>query len=72
MDTADTGDTGQHNTEPPHSWNDGHDHVSASQLASESGGLSCNSIPIKPIIGMLGVIVLILFMRQFDKRTNYY
>ena len=68
MDTADTGkDTGF-----IHYWDDEHNHQSASEIANEKGGFSCNQIGIKPIVGLLVVALIILFIRQIDKRTNYY
>ena len=68
----DTADTGNEDTGFQHYWNDGHDHRSASELANEPGGIGCESLGLKPIIGLIVVALFILFIRQFDKRTNYY
>jgi len=67
----DTGDTAK-DTGFVHYWNDGHGHQSASEIANEKGGFSCNQIGFKPVIGLLVVALIILCIRQFDKRTNYY
>ena len=67
----DTGDTGK-DTGFQHYWSDEHGHVSASELANETGGFGCNQIGFKPLVGLLVVVLIILCIRQFNKRTNYY
>lgn len=72
MDTSDTGDTGkeeEEDTEFQHYWNDGHNHVSASELAGETGGISCSQIGVKPVVGLFVVAFLVLCVRHFDKRN---
>ena len=68
----DTADTGNEDTGFQHYWEDGHDHRGASELANEAGGVSCNSVGLKPILGLVVVVMFFIFLRRLEKRTDYY
>ena len=68
----DTADTGNEDTGFQHYWDDEHGHQSAAEIANESGWISCNSLGLKPFFSLVIVVLFFLFLRQFDKRTDYY